>query len=63
MIGHELQHVVEAIRGGANGVSLTRVFAKLDPAAPASGARKYETDAAVRATVRIRDELRASPRH
>ena len=64
VIGHELQHVVEAINGGgANGVSLTRVFAELDPDAPASGARKYETDAAVRATVRIRDELRASPRH
>jgi hypothetical protein len=63
-IGHELQHVVEAMMGpaGPSGVDF-EVFDRLDPtAAKTSGSRKYETDAAVEVTRRIRDELQRSRR-
>jgi hypothetical protein len=63
-IAHELQHVVEAVRGsGAGRVAITAAFDKLDPTARARGANRYETEAAVGVAKTVRDELwRASRR-
>jgi hypothetical protein len=62
-IGHELQHVIEAVTGKALGMpTFAAAFDELDPAARSGTIRKYETDAAVNVTVKIRDELRNAPR-
>jgi hypothetical protein len=61
VIGHELQHAVEALEGAraAGGLDLHAVFERLDDSA-AKGARRYETEAAIGVTVKVRDELRKS---
>lgn len=57
-IGHELQHVVEAIEGAARtGVEMITLFEKLD-SNPTTGKRTYETDAAVQVTSKVAGELR-----
>ena len=57
-IGHELQHVVETIEGAATtGVEMATLFEELD-SNPASGMRKYETEAAVQVTSKVALELR-----
>ena len=60
-LGHELQHVTEAVGTipPPAGLDLTAVFDRLDPmTARSTGVRKYETEAAMTVTGRIRDELR-----
>jgi hypothetical protein len=59
VIAHELQHVLEAVDGAASAgaVPMTVIFDELDPTARARGIRKYETDAAVAVTRKVRDEL------
>ena len=63
VIGHELQHVVEAMRGapGADPADLSSVFEKLQPKPGPSAARRYETEGAIDVTTKIHDELRRSP--
>ena len=60
VIAHELQHVAEAIgqAGGGHEVVMIEVFEKLDPTAEGRDVRKYETDAAIAVTTKVRDELR-----
>jgi len=60
VIGHELQHVAEAISGAPKDIrhEIATAFDKLDPTARSAGVRKYETDAAIAITTKIRDELR-----
>ena len=61
-IGHELQHVVEAMSGPAgSGIQMAARFAELD-ATRGHDVRKYETDAAVDVTGRVRNELRRRAR-
>jgi len=61
-IGHELQHVVEAMSGTAGSeIQMAALFAALD-ATRGHDARKYETDAAVDVTRQVHDELRHRPR-
>jgi len=63
VIAHELQHVVEAVRGtqGAAASGATAVFDALDPTARAGGDRKYETAMAVAVTAKVRKELKKAP--
>ena len=62
VIGHELQHVVEAVRTSpAGALRITAAFDRLQPATARAGdIRKYETDAAVSVTMRLRAELARS---
>ncbi len=61
-IGHELQHVVEAMSGTAGGeIQMAALFAGLN-ATEGHDVRKYETDAAVDVTRRVHDELRHRPK-
>jgi hypothetical protein len=65
VIGHELQHVVEAVRGvRAEGgdATITAVFDKLAPTARARGSARYETEAAVYVTTKVRRELHRARR-
>ena len=64
VIAHELQHVLEAVEGAPlpGAVPMTAIFDTLDPTARARGSRKYETDAAVAVTRKVRDELRRASR-
>lgn len=59
IIAHELQHVVEAMRGapGEDGSAMAAVFEALDTGAD-RGTRQYETEAAVDVTRKVRGELR-----
>jgi hypothetical protein len=60
VIGHELQHVVEAMTGrsSTDGAWITDVFDRLDPSSRAStGVSTYETEKAIEVTRRVRDEL------
>ena len=60
VIGHELQHVIEAIEHApaAGSQPMSAVFDKLDETARGGSIRKYETEAAIEVTERVRDELR-----
>ena len=60
VIAHELQHVIEAIEHPAAGgrVQMSAVFGELDDTTRGGTIRKYETDAAIEVTTRVRDELR-----
>ena len=61
-IGHELQHVVEAMSGPAgSGIQMAALFAGLD-ATQGRDVRKYKTDAAVDVTRQVHDELRHRPK-
>lgn len=64
IIGHELQHVVEAVsaRRPVEGVDLAGAFDALDPTARVSGDRKYETAAAIAVTTKVREELQHARR-
>jgi hypothetical protein len=57
VIAHELQHVVEAVKGGPlrDAIAMTGAFRDLDPAAAQS--HKFDTDAAVAVIRKVRDEL------
>ena len=59
VIGHELQHVIEAVRGAqaAGRFDVTAVFAGMESSARSRGSRKYETEAAIRITESIQREL------
>jgi hypothetical protein len=59
IIAHELQHVVEAMSGarGEGRSAVAAVFETLDTTG-ARGTRKYETEAAVDVTSKVRGELR-----
>jgi hypothetical protein len=63
VIGHELQHVIEAVQGsrGRNSSNLAAVFNGLDPRAHTSNSHKYETEAAIAVAESIRGELKRVP--
>ena len=60
-IGHELQHVVEA-DGASNARAIAAAFDELDSTARTGSIRKYETEAAVDITWKVRTELRRAAR-
>ena len=63
VIAHELQHVVEAVTASPAGrVQVVAAFDRLAPTARARDVRKYETDAAVAVTMKVREELRRAAR-
>lgn len=59
-IAHELRHVVEAMEGapGGDGRAMAHMFATLDTTST-RGTRKYETEAAIEVTNKVRGELHA----
>jgi hypothetical protein len=63
-IGHELQHVVEAVGGlrEKGGLAITATFDALSARGRSSGGTpyKYETEAAIIVATQVRDELRAA---
>jgi len=60
VIGHELQHVIEAVTAPAAEARLdvTAAFDRLDPSARAHGSHKYDTALAISMTARVIDELK-----
>jgi hypothetical protein len=63
VIGHELQHVIEAVQGARimDSPNLTTVFNELDPRTRASNSHKYETEAAIAVAESIRGGLKRVP--
>jgi hypothetical protein len=62
VVGHELQHVLEAIAGLQQGLQVTAVFERLEPAARGKNLRKYETDDAIAVEAKVLAELKYRPR-
>ena len=60
VIGHELQHVIEAVRGSdpSEPLDLAAIFDRLEPRGRAHAGRKYKTETAIDLTTRILDELK-----
>jgi hypothetical protein len=60
IIGHELQHVIEAVTNAAtaDNLNLARTFEKLDRTGLSTGIHRYDTDAAIAVTSKIRNELK-----
>ena len=64
VIGHELQHVIEAVRSdrATDRFDVTATFDKLDPSSQRGSVHKYDTDEAIRITVMVLDELNRARR-
>lgn len=60
VIGHELQHVIEAVRGSdpSEPLDLAAIFDRLEPRGRSHAGRRYETETAIDLTTRILDELK-----
>jgi hypothetical protein len=59
VIGHELQHVTEAVDAEpiAGTLEMTEAFEELEPGSRGQHAHTFDTQAAIVVTLRIRDEL------
>jgi hypothetical protein len=60
VIGHELQHVIEAVRDSrsTDTFDMTATFDRLEPAVRGSNTHRYETDEAIGVTAKILEELK-----
>ena len=60
VIGHELQHVIEAVRDSdpSEPLDLPAIFERLEPRGRSPAGRKYKTETAIDLTTRILDEVK-----
>jgi hypothetical protein len=64
VMGHELQHVIEAVSSdrAADRFDVTAAFDRLAPSSQRGGIHKFDTDEAIRITVTVLDELNGARR-